>query len=145
MNRSRVPQSFWTDFNDTLRHIGEAKALASLRDDIDRLLRLYVRRNGAFQVDPLLEGALAAGGDVAWVGELSRSAADPVQFLSAIIERPWIPEAQKDLLYRRIVESAQAQAAQSFGEQHEHAESQVVQWQLAWAEYLLGRRDNQGA
>src|SRR5262249_39184248 len=45
----------------------------------------------------------------------------------------------------RIVESAQAQAAQSFGEQHEHAESQVVQWQIAWAEYLLGRRENQRA
>src|SRR5262249_23738023 len=141
MNRSHVPQKFWTDFNDTLRHIGEAKMLAPLRDDIEKLLRLYIRRNGPFQVDPLMEGVLAAGGDIAWIGEMSRSAADPGQFVSAIIERPGIPEAQKDALYRRIVESAQAQLASTFGEQRSNAQGQLWNWQIQWAEYLLGRRE----
>ena len=57
MNRSRVPQSFWSDLSGTLQHIGAAKQLVPLKDEIDKLLRLYIRRNGAFQVEPLLEGA----------------------------------------------------------------------------------------
>jgi len=145
MNRSRVPQKFWTDFSDMLRHVGEAKALSPLRDDIEKLLRLYIRRNGAFQADVLMEGALAAGGDVAWIGELSRSAADPVQFLSAMIEQPWIPETQKDILYARIVESSRARFARSFGDQRFDAEFQWWRWQIAWAEYLFARGENQRA
>jgi Tfp pilus assembly protein PilF len=149
MNRSRVPQKFWGDLNGTLVHIGAAKQLAPLKDDIDRLLRLYIRRNGAFEVQPLLEGVMAATGDpaagVEWIGELSRSAVEPVQFLNAILDQPWIPEAQRDAVYRRIVESAQARMARSFGEQQSNAQSEVWRWQISWAEYLLKRNENQRA
>ncbi len=104
---------------------------------------MYIRRNGSFQVEPLLEGALAASTDaaagVAWVADLSSAAADPVQFLAAIIDRPWIPEAQKDVLYRRIVEEAQAQFAQTLGEPRLNAQEQVLTWRLSWVEYLLVR------
>ena len=145
MNRSRVPQKFWGDLGDMLHHVGEAKALPPLRDDIEKLLRLYIRRNGAFQVDALLEGVLAAGGDVQWIAELSRSAADPVQFLSATIDQRYIPEAQKDILYRKIVESAQSRVAQSFGDQQADAQRQVWTWQISWAKYLHGRREDNRA
>ncbi|MBZ5605801.1 MAG: hypothetical protein LAO79_26170 [Acidobacteriia bacterium] len=82
---------------------------------------------------------MEALGDVNWTAELSRSAADPVQFLGTIIEQPWVGEAQKDLLYRRIVESAQAAVATSFGEARVNATAQVERWQTSWAEYLLAR------
>src|SRR5262249_5098082 len=126
-NRALVTQKFWTDFSDLLRHIGQEKALARVRADLDKLLRLYIRRNGAFQIDGLMQGVLAAGGDVAWVVDLSRSAADPVQFLSAIVEQPWVPEAQRDLIYRRMVESAK--------------EFEGPRWRVAWAENSLKRGD----
>lgn len=141
MNRPRVPQKYWPDFADVLRHIGEAKAMPALRDDVDRVLRLYVRRNGAFQIEALA----AALGDAAWVADLSRSAADPVQFLSAIIEQPWVPEAQKDLIYRRMVESAQAAVGASFGDQRIAAQNQLRERQMNWAEWLLARGENRRA
>ena len=88
MNRVRVPQTFWGDLSGTLEHIGAAKQLAPLKDDIDELLRLYIRRNGSFQVETLLKGAMEAAGDPAagvdWIAEMSRSAATPGQFLSLI-------------------------------------------------------------
>jgi hypothetical protein len=146
MNRARVPQKFWSDLSDALDHIGQAKQLAPLRDDLDKLLRLYIRRNGTFQIEPLMQGVLAAASDpaagVAWIADLSGSAADPVQFLSALLDRPWIPESQKDVLYARIVESAQAQVAQSFGEQQARAREQLWTWQIAWAGDLLARKEN---
>ncbi len=149
MNRARVPQSFWRELNGTLVHMGEAKQLAPLKDDIDKLLRLYIRRNGAFQVDTLSQGVMAATTDpvagVEWIGELSRSAVEPVQFLNSILQEPWIPEAQQDILYKRIVESAQARLARSFGEQQSNAQAEVWRWQVSWAEYLLKRKENQRA
>ncbi len=75
MDRSRVPQKFWPDLSDTLRHIGDAKQLPALRDDIEKILRTYIRRNGAFQIEGILESALIATGDpsagVNWIAELS--------------------------------------------------------------------------
>jgi len=149
MDRSRVPQKFWTDLSDTLRHIGEAKQLPALRDDVEKILRTYIRRNGSFQIEGILEGALIASGDptagTTWIAELSRAAADPVQFLGASIDRPWIPDAQKNILYRQIVETAEARVAQSFGEQQSSAQNQLWTWEMSWAEFLLARRENDHA
>jgi hypothetical protein len=149
MDRSRVPQKFWADLSDTLRHIGEAKQLPALRDDIDKLLRTYIRRNGAFEIQGILEAAMIASGDATagttWIADLSRAAADPVQFLSAILDRPWVPEAQKNILYQQIVESATARVAQTFGEQQSNAETQLWTWEISWVEFLLARRENDRA
>jgi hypothetical protein len=143
MDRSRIPQKFWPDLSGTLRHIGEANQLPALRDDIEKLLHTYIRRNGAFQIEGILEAALTASGDPAagvnWIAELSRAAADPVQFLDAIIDRPWIPDAQKNILYRQIVENAEARVAQTFGEQQSNAQNQLWSRELRWVTFLLTR------
>jgi tetratricopeptide (TPR) repeat protein len=142
MNRATVSPSFWIDLGDTLRHLGEAKVLGPLRDDVDKLLRLYIRRNGGYQTDGLLEAAYAASGDAAWIADLSRAAADPVQILSAIVNVSWIPDPQKDVLYRSIIESAQARVAQSFGDEQIAAEAILWNWQIERARFLLGRNEN---
>jgi hypothetical protein len=143
MDRSHVPQKFWPDLSDTLRHIGAAKQLPALRDDVEKILRTYIRRNGPFQIEAILESALIASGDPAagvnWIAELSHAAADPVQFLDAIIERPWIPEAQKDILYRQLVENAEARVTQTFGEQQASAQHQRWTEQIRWVTFLLNR------
>ena len=142
MDRSRVPQKFWTDLSDTLRHIGDAHQFPALHADIDTLLQTYIRRNGAYQIDSILDALIAPddpAAGVSWTATLSRSAADPVQFLNAILYR--IPDAQKTILYRQIVESAQSQLAQSFGDQQSSAQAQLWTWQIGWAEHLLARRD----
>jgi Flp pilus assembly protein TadD len=145
MDRSRVPQKFWPDLSDTLRHIGEAKQFPALHDDIEKILRTYIRRNGAFQIDGILESAVSAYGDTTaalnWVADLSRSAADPVQFLEPLIEKPWVPDTQRSVFYRQIVESAEARVSQTFGEQQANAENQVWSWKVRWATYLLAEGD----
>jgi len=149
MDGSRVPARFWNDLSDTVRHIGEAKALDAERDDVDKLLRTYIRRNGSFEVDSLLQAALAASADeeagIRWIAELSRSAADPVQFLGALIGRPWIPEAQEEILYASVAGSAQARVSQTFGDEQQSAQNQLLSWQISWAQYLLDRRENDRA
>ncbi len=145
MNRARVPQKFWTDFSDLLKHIGAEKALPGVRSDLDRVLKMYIRRNGAFQIEPLMQGVLAAGGDVAWIADLSKSAADPVQFLSVIVDQDWITQAQRDQIYRAVVENARAKVAQTFGDERQGAESILYQWQERWVTSLLARNEVQRA
>lgn len=144
-----VPPSFWSDVEDTLTHIGLHQALAPLRDDIDRLLKTYIRRNGAYQAAPLMRGVLAATSDapagVEWMLELSRSAAEPARFLAAIVNEPWIPEAQRDVLYQRIVESAQAKQSQVFGQARESASYETLNWQIERLRYLVDQKQNDKA
>src|SRR5260370_3472851 len=105
MDRPRVPARFWTDLADTLRHVGEAKALSAVRDDVEKLLRTYIRRNGNYQVDRLLEAAVAASSDPAAGSGLgsdrARSAGDPRQVMLAARERARRPPAQTAKIYQR--------------------------------------------
>jgi hypothetical protein len=141
LNRGVAPPKFWTDANDVLRHIGEAKMLAPLREDIDKLLRGYVHRNGTYQVDALLEGLLLAAGDAAagveWIVEISKVAPDSTQFLGSMVERSWFPESQKGALYRRIVESAQSKVAGSYGEERGYSQNALWTWQTSQAKYMI--------
>src|SRR5205085_3014564 len=80
LNSGRIPSTFWEGIHETMVHIGDAKLAANLRADADTLLKLYIRRNGGFQSEPLLTGAMAMAGDpangVAWIADLSNSARD---------------------------------------------------------------------
>lgn len=149
MDRSRVPQKFWTDLPDTLRHIGQAKQLPGLRDDVEKLLRTYIRRNGSFQIDGILEAVLTASGDPAaganWIARLSLSAADPAQFLGAVVEQPWIPDAERDILYQQTVDNAAARVAESFGEQRSNAQTQLQMWEIRRATFLMDQRGDSAA
>lgn len=146
MDRSRVPQKFWGDVSDTLRHVGAAKQLPALHDDLDKLLRTYVRRNGPFQIEGILASLMAASADPAagvdWIVELSKSAAEPAQFLGMVAEQPWIPASQRDTLDRQTIASAQARVAEQFGEQRAHAQNQLQAWEIRYATFLVERTDS---
>ena len=149
MNSRAVPQHFWTDLNETIRHAGEAKIVPSIRAELDTLLKLYVRRNGNYQFDSIEDSLVAASPDtasgLAWIIELSRSAADPVQFLSGLLNRDWVSRPQKDALYARIVETAQAQVALKSGDEQQNARHVLWTWQLAWADNLYDQRQTDRA
>jgi hypothetical protein len=147
MNRSAVSQQFWLDLNQTIRHAGEAKMIPALRPDLDTLLTTYARRNGAYQFDSIADNLVEASPAtaLAWILDLSKSAADQVRFLSVLLDRDWVTPAQKDLLYARIVDAAQAQTAQKFGDEQLNARRELWNWQLAWADNLYDLRQTDRA
>jgi thioredoxin-like negative regulator of GroEL len=137
----RVPPEFWENVRTTLSRIGAHKALDQVRPEADRLLRVYIQRNGAYQVEPLLQGALNAAGDpaagVAWILDLSGSAPNQMEFLSPLVDSNWIPEPKRKPIYQRILSLAQEQSAKSFGAARAAAEGSLHEWQLKWIGYLL--------
>ena len=136
-----VPPAFWTDLQAALEHIGERKLFPRLRDDAERVVRAYVRRNGSYRAGPLLRGALAAAGDPAaganWLLDLSRSAQSPITFLSELVRAPWFPDGQKETVYQKILALAQDQAVKTSGAEHSTALETLRAWQVNWVRFLL--------
>ncbi len=143
-DQRRVPPDFWVDVEATLTDIGTHKALPGVRDDADKLLKTYIRRNGNYQVEGLLRGAVAAAGDpvsgTQWIVELSRSAADPVEFLGAIARSEWMPDAQRDQLYDRTLALAREKSSLSVGEAGERAKTVKRQWERESLDRFLERK-----
>jgi tetratricopeptide (TPR) repeat protein/predicted negative regulator of RcsB-dependent stress response len=140
----QVPPTFWTDLRATLENIGARKLLPQLREDADRVVRTYVRRNGSYRAGPVLRGALAAAGDPAqgadWLVDLSRVAQSPLEFLSGLVSARWFPEGQKELVYQKILTLAQDQVTKTFGAEHSTALETLHDWQLRWIDFLLDNR-----
>ncbi len=148
-DRGRLEQTFWEDVKAALQNIGRRNVLAQVRDEADRLLRTYIRRNGAFHVEPLLEGAMAAAVDpvagVSWIADLSRAAQNPAQFLGSIVNAAWLPETGRDALYRRLIDEAEMQAGTVFGEARTEARATADTWRIRYAEFLVERKQAQRA
>jgi cellulose synthase operon protein C len=137
----RVPEAYWRDARETLEAIGKQKALAALRPEVEALLRTYVRRNGIYRAEPLMQGVIAAAGSVAeglrFVSELARSAPDPVAFLESLAGASWMEREQKAELYGRIAEVAEARVNVSRGEEREQAVAHRNRVQIDWVDALL--------
>ncbi|MGD1158141.1 MAG: hypothetical protein ABSA41_20295 [Terriglobia bacterium] len=139
-----VPPAFWTDLRVTLENIGERKLLSQLRDDADRVVHTYVRRNGSYRAAPILQGVLAAAGDPVqgadWLVDLSRAAQSPVDFLSHLVFARWFPEGRKEPVYQKMLALAQDQVTKTFGTEHSNALETLHHWQLRWIDFLLNNR-----
>jgi tetratricopeptide (TPR) repeat protein len=149
-NSGHVPPEFWHQAEHTLTAIGQHKIFPSVRAQADQLLHDYIRMNGAYQFEPLLRGAMAAGSPdagVSWILDLSRAArtpADSAGFLSQMVSSA-IPEEQKQPVLRRIVEIAEAQVSQSAGDARSFAQSELNQRRLELLQYLVQHRQTDRA
>ena len=140
-DQKKAPPEFWGNVRAALVHIGKNNLLAAVRPDADKLLRTYIRRNGDWQADALLKGALAASGDpaagVAWILDLSRAATDRSSFLKWLARVDWLPETQRPPVYRASIDAAAAVLNASFGDARVSAENELRTAQLDFAEYLI--------
>lgn len=144
-NSTHAPPEFWQNVQTVLDHIGAAKVLADVRPTADTLLRVYIHRNGAYQVEPLLQGVMKAAGDpaagVAWILDLSQVAPNSLEFLGGIADAQWIPDANRRPIYEKILSLSQEQVTKSFGVARTAAESSLNDWRLRWIGYLLDRHE----
>lgn len=138
----RPPPGFWRDTSAVIASSGRAGAFPALKSDIDKLLRTYVRRNGAYAADDLLSAAAPVAG-MEWVLDLANDAADPVMFLESIAEARWLAGAQRDALLPRLIATAATRAARGVGETRESAQNAHRRWKGQWIERLIstGRLD----
>jgi tetratricopeptide (TPR) repeat protein len=117
MDARRVPETFWGDFTQVLGDAAAHGQYASISADVDAMLRIYIARNGEYQVESLLEAGYHANGDsLDWLLEIVSSAHQPGEVLFTLQQSNWIAKGQHSRLLGRIVELKRRQAEVKPGE-----------------------------
>ena len=137
----KVPESFWPDFAAIVGHLGSRGQFSTVRPQVDAMLRTYIRRNGSYMTEPLLQAVYKATDNPAdaatWVLELAAIGNPPDAVLDSIANATWIPNAQRPRIYARQVEIARENVASSEGEARNQAESRLRFIQVQWIESLI--------
>jgi len=144
VDSNSIPQDLEINFAIISQHLRERKLAAEFRPDMDTILRDSIRRNGAYNVMPLLRDAFLSLGDppaaTAWILDLTSAASDPGSLYAQLTSAEWIPLPQREPIYRRLLEIAAAQVARSEGQQKESAQADLRKWQVEWLRYLLATK-----
>ena len=137
----RVQEWFWSETARVMREAGAAGLNADIRDNVDTLIRAYVKRNGAYRIRELLEGALSLAGDpaagVQWIAQISRSAADPASFLAQLNNEAWLPAAGRETLLKLQMDFAIDRLNRATGDERAMTEEAANSARIRYATYLL--------
>jgi len=137
----RVPESFWPDFTTIVGHLGIRREFSIVRPQVDVMLRTYIKRNGSYRTEPLLQAVYKADGDPAdattWLLELAAAGNPPDAVLEAVVNATWIPNSQRPRIYARLVEIAHENVASAEGEARNQASNRLRDLQIRWLESLF--------
>jgi len=141
INSPRVPETFWRDFGHTCDQLRARHLFPELKPDAESIIRTYLRHNGSWRSNAVLQPAYLAAGDpgtvTQWLVDLSSSATDPTQVLADVADASWIPLAQRALIYQRILELKATASAKLAGMEHDSAQQEFGEWQVRWIQYLV--------
>ena len=149
LDSKRVPESFWRDFGRTCDQLRTRHLFAELKPDADAIVRTYLRRNGTWQSNAMLQPVYTAIGDPAsatnWLLDVASSAQDPAHVLSDVADASWIPLAQRAAIYQRILQFKEDAVGKHTGFEREYAEQELATWQVRWIRYLVRTKQYQAA
>ena len=149
INNAQVPETFWQDFGRTCDQMRTRHLFADLKPDAETIIRTYLRHNGNWRSNGVLQPAYAAAGDPAaatqWLVDLSSSAADSAQVLGDVADANWIPLAQRAPIYQRVLDLKAAAMAGLAGAAHDSAQQDLAGWQMRWISYLVKTKQYQQA
>ncbi|MBL8222516.1 MAG: hypothetical protein JNL62_24975, partial [Bryobacterales bacterium] len=131
----RPPSGLPQQLSDVLDQVAGNKLLGELRSEAERAVTAYVQRYGSYQTEKMLRHF-----DVAWMAALSRNVTTAVDLLTVWIEADWIPAAQKEPLYERMLEETATRLAKAAGNREGMEINDYTNWRQRWIEYLLERR-----
>ena len=141
LNSTHLPETFWTDFGRTCDQLAARRLFADLKPDADAIIRIYLRHNGNYRSNAILQSAFAASADpaaaTAWLLDLASAAHDPTQILADIANSSWIPLAQRAPIYQRILASKETANAKLTGLERQYADQDLASWQVRWIQYLV--------
>jgi cellulose synthase operon protein C len=141
IDQRKVPESFWPNFATIVGHLGSRGQFQLIRPQIDSMLRTYIKRNGSYMTEPLLQAVYKADGNPAdattWILELAAVGDPPDAVLDSIVNATWLPNTQRPRIYARQVEIAREKVASSDGEARNQAANRLRDLQVQWIESLF--------
>ncbi len=141
IDERKVPESFWPDFAAIVGHLGSRGEFSLVRPQVDAMLRTYIKRNGSYMTEPLLQAVYKADGNPAdattWIFQLAAVGNLPDAILDSIAGATWIPNAQRPRIYAQQVEIARQNVASAEGEARNQAAERLRSLQVQWIESLI--------
>ncbi|MFN7932003.1 MAG: hypothetical protein U0R19_01675 [Bryobacteraceae bacterium] len=131
----RPPSGIPQHLGEVLDQLAANKLLTDMRADAESAARAYVQRYGSYQSQQVMRHF-----DVPWMAALSRNTSNAVDLLNVWIEAEWIPIAQKEPLYERMLEETATRLAKAAGNREGMEINEYTNWRLRWMEYLLERK-----
>jgi tetratricopeptide (TPR) repeat protein len=142
---SGTPLNFWGDFAQVTGDVAKNGQYATISQQVDAMLRVYLKRNGEYRAGELLEAGYQARGDsMEWLLEITTAAHDPGAVLNAIQQSNWIAKDQLSQLLQRRVELERRKAQGKTSESNwslEQAESQWIDALLAEKKFAEARAE----
>jgi len=142
---NRMPPSFWGDFAQVATDAAKNGQYATISQQVDAMLRVYLKRNGEYRSSELLEAGYHARGDsMEWLLEITTGAHNQGAVLSSIQRSKWIAKGQMIQLLARRVELERRKAQAKPGEasyELDNAESSLVNALLAEKKFAEARAE----
>jgi len=132
--------AFWEDAASTLRSLGAKEQLAAVEEQVDQLLRTYVRYNGAYRTGPLFKALAAAEGAEQAAGRaiaLASESSHARNYLREILEAGWFPESQRGRALLEAIAAAESRVAEARGRAEFYERQELDRWRIRWVEFLL--------
>ena len=137
-----LPADYWQTARAIFIHANQVKVIEKLRTDAEAMLRVYTKRNGAYNFSFFIDGILKDAPDQAraldWILHIARET-NATSAVEELANSQSIPDAKKDAVYKFLVERAKAEVSASFGEAANAAAEQLQRAQINYVTYLLAQ------
>lgn len=134
-----LPPNYWQNAKNALTHMNQYQLANELEPDATAMLQAYIKRNGAYNFMPFLEGIFDHAPDqkaaLEWVIKLS-STPNMGGLLREVLNSQWIPEPAKDVVYRTQIERDRDAVSSSSGAAAEQAKQDLKNALIEYALYL---------
>jgi tetratricopeptide (TPR) repeat protein len=141
LSNSRVPEAFWKDFGRTCDQLRIRHLYTELKPDAESIVKTYLRYNGTWQSNAVIHPAYVAQGDPVaatnWLLDVANSAPEPARVLGDVADASWIPQAQRALVYKRVLELKENALAKLDGIERQSAQHEINDWQERWIRFLV--------
>jgi predicted Zn-dependent protease len=128
IDAQHVPETLWGDFAQVLGSVSAHGQYGSIQQQIDSLLRVYIKRNDYYRTQPLIEAGYRANGSSAeWLISITGSSSDQEQILESLINDSssggngdeWIQKDQISTLLAHVVALEEKRLQENAGEDKE--------------------------
>ncbi len=135
-----LPPDYWVTAESLLSHANRFRVIDELRPNAEAMLRVYIKRNGGYNLSPFVNGILRGTPDqnkaLNWIVEMARLS-DSVVLVTSALDLPTLTPEAKGPLYLFAVERATVRLAAAAGDARESAREQLLQLQTRYVEHLL--------
>ena len=135
--------SFWPTARILFIHANRHGVIDQVKPNADAMLHLYIKRSGAYQFEPFIEGifteARSRQSALDWLLDLTHDE-NGGEILQALAQSPMLTPAERDPVYRATVARLERAVQAAAGDARTEQQSQLNSERVEYANYLEAQK-----